>query len=166
MIFYRLQSEEYDVNSESRSFWSCYDDMEEAMEEDIKEWIIGFEPNEHWIDLDNYEIDDKDLKEEYDKCNSIKYLWNKMISEGNEARRIHDGISCYDEDRQEELRRYFEYHRRVGTKSMLDAYGEGYYILVFEGEYVGTGLDGEDLAIFEKEIKRMTVKEFIDSLEK
>ena len=66
MRFYRLQSEDYDINENSRSFWSCYDDIEEAMEEDIKEWIIGYYPEENWIDLDSCMVQNEEVKNLYD----------------------------------------------------------------------------------------------------
>lgn len=165
MRFYRLQSEDYDINENSRSFWSCYDDIEEAMEEDIKEWIIGYYPEENWIDLDSCMVQNEEVKNLYDNCSNIVELWNKLVNQGYEPRRVHEGVSCYSEDRKSELRDYFEYHRPVNSENMIDAYNDDYYVLIFDGENVGTGLDGEDLAIFEKEIKRISVKDFIDSLE-
>lgn len=164
MKFYRLQSEDYDIDENSRSFWSCYDDIEEAMEEDIKEWIIGYYLEENWIDLDGSVIQDEDVKKLYDNYSDIVKLWNKLVNEGYKPRRVHEGVSCYNEDRKEELKDYFEYHRPVSTENMVDAYNDDYYILIFEGEDVGTGLDGEDLAIFGKEIGRISIKDFVDSI--
>jgi hypothetical protein len=164
MKFYRLQSEDYDINERSKSFWTCYDDMVEAMEEDIKEWIIGYQPDENWIELDSCAVQNEAVKTLYNNCLNISKLWNELVNKGYEPRRVHKGLSCYSEDRKEQLKDYFEYHRPVNSKNMVDAYNNDYYILVFAGENVGTGLDGEDLAVFEKELKRITVKDFVNSL--
>ncbi|APR02542.1 TPA: hypothetical protein ACXDAY_002281 [Clostridium botulinum] len=165
MTFYRLQSKDYDINSESRSFWTCYDYIEEAMEENIKEWIIGFQPDVSWIDVDQWVIQNEEVKELYDNCSDISILWNKLVSDGYTPRRIHEGLSCYEENKKEKLKEYFEYNRPVQSSDMIDGYNDTHYILIFEGECVGIGLDYEDLAIFKKEIKRMSVKEFVESLE-
>lgn len=163
MTFYRLQSTEYDITSGSRSFNTCYDSLDEAMEEDIKVWIIGYETDEHWIDLDDYAIENTNVFERYNNTTDYEALWNELINEGYEPIRVHKGISCYEEDRKEELIEYFEYHRPYNSESILDAYGdpEDYYVLVFEGKHVGCGTDDEDLAVYHKEIKKMNLEDFM-----
>ena len=63
------------------------------------------------------------------------------------------GYSCYDAP--EDLIEYFRYPARGEP---TDDAGR---VVVFEGRWVGTGFDGEDLAIPERVVEEMTWSEFV-----
>ena len=175
MKFYRLQSEDYTIDKKSKSFWTCFDSLWEAQREDIFGWICGYSADKYkwcsdsWRDTLEEHTNDEYVYNAFTKIDEwneekVNALWERLVDEGYEPERVTIGVSCYEEDRMGELIEYFEYHRPYNSKDMLDAYGKGYYILVFKGEANGEGLDGEDIAVFQKEIKRISVKNFVKNI--
>lgn len=154
-VYFRYQSKNYDLNENSRSYSWSNDTLREAQEEDLKRWSTY---NDEDIVI-QYNVNElKDMSD-----SEIQELWDKyeedceMADEFNDiGRQSEKGISCYENI--EDLQKYWEQEERNST---------GMYLLVFEGEWLCYGRDGEDIVKFEKEIKRVygvDIDEYIEKI--
>ncbi|KEI95000.1 hypothetical protein AL714_07615 [Clostridium botulinum] len=139
MIFYRLQSNAYKITSEHISFNCNFDTLDEAMRADLLDNGVITE------DILNEELKTKTLKNiwsYYKSCNCYFSAW------------VEPGTCCYRNP--DDLYNYFEFY----FSEIEDEDNNSNYILIFEGEFIGYGSEGEDCAKFINEIERMAIVEF------
>lgn len=161
-VYIRLQSKYYEVNETTKSFeWGFGNNVWEAMEEEIS---IGMEPimwaeqrnnreeylYEKYLALDEMERGSDEWKQ------AVEDLWNEV---GTKTM-VLPGVSCYRFDGQEAeaARQLYEY---FAERSPEDLESDEYYVLVFEGNDAGVvGHNGEDVAVWVRDIERVPTKEF------
>ncbi|HEY5587715.1 MAG TPA: hypothetical protein VIK86_02030 [Candidatus Paceibacterota bacterium] len=143
MIFYRSQSESYNIDENSISFNCNFNTLEEAMTEDITEFY-----NE--LELEEF----KQLL----KIKNLKEIWEQCKKENKTQGWVEPAICCFSKP-QNLIEYYYDYFT-----DDFDFSNE--YILIFEGEFIDYGSEGEDCAIFIKEIERMSVEEFMNKYER
>lgn len=136
MIFYRLQSNNYEINEKHISFNCNFSSIEEAMEADLLDSNL-ITLNELNIQKENKSI--REIWTFYKKTQSnLLYGW------------VEPGICCYREPK--DLYNYFENYFTEDNNTD--------YILIFDGEFIDFGSEGEDCAKFIKEINRISIKKF------
>jgi len=140
--YYRVQSRKYDVGSESISWHVTCSTVEEAMRRDIYEGWKG-----------NNEFYAQQIRK-LEHGAPLQEVWQEFIGAGYKYGWVEPGLSCYDTIGQ--LLDYCDVPMTKRLEALLE-YGEEYYILVFEGEYVGKGSGGEDCVKFIREIERREV---------
>ncbi|OSA73629.1 hypothetical protein B2H86_14885 [Clostridium botulinum] len=132
MIFYRLQSDDYEITSEHISFNCNFDTLEEAIREDIME--------------------SKVILEVLLKSQELKKIWGDYKNSNRVYGWVEPGTCCYRSP--EDLYNFFGSYFLEIEDNMND------YILIFEGEFIDYGSEGEDCAKFIKEVERISVLEF------
>lgn len=140
--YYRIQSRRYDVGPGSISWHVTCSTVEEAMRRDIYEG---------WKD-DNEFYAQQIRKLEHGA--PLQDIWQEFIGAGYKYGWVEPGLSCYDTIGQ--LLDYCDVPMTKKLEALLED-GEEYYILVFEGGYVGKGSGGEDCVKFIREIERREV---------
>lgn len=151
MKFYRLQDKDYELKEGWQSYYINCSSLEEAMLLDIKEeWEME-------------ELADQ-LEIEYDERNIKKAWWN-LVREGNIPVNAETGVSCFAD--KEKLKDYIkrELDVAIRTRHNDSWYNTNEYEIVeFEGEwsYKDTGMDGEDIADVIKEIRRISIEDFLN----
>lgn len=161
-VYIRLQSKHYEVNEKTKSFeWGCGSNMWEAMEGEISfamEPIMMAEQRtrreeqlyEKYLALDELERGSDEWKE------AIEELWNE-IGRGST---VLPGVSCYRYDGREAeaARQLYEYFTKRAPE---DLESDEYYVLIFEGiDTWVVGHNGEDVAVWVRDIERVPTKEF------
>lgn len=148
-MYYRLQCEHYNVTPETKSIPWKYESIHEAMYDDLDE---HFGINIEEIIDGRYNIENN--------TELIERLWNEKVQEAENNGTIYDmrlyverGVSCFSDPKQ-----LIEYFEEEGRDSLEEQSG---YILVFDGYWVGYGLDDEDIVQFTKEIERIDIEEFL-----
>lgn len=139
MLFYRLQDKEWELEENWQSYCYRWDSLEQAMLADIEE---------EW-GMDNLA---EELREKYND-DEIHDAWWKLVDEGNRPFNAHAGASCFSD--KERLIRY------IKRESFYN--DDEYEVVEFEGEWgnVPEGMDGEDIAVVKKEVKRIPIEDFI-----
>lgn len=161
-VYIRLQSKKYDVNEKTRSFeWSCGNNMWEAMEGEISIAMIPIVDAMHrnkreeylyekYLALDEMEYGSDEWKQ------AVEELWNE-IGQGS---MVLPGVSCYRYDGREAeaARQLYEY---FAERAPEDLESDEYYVLIFEGRDTWVvGHNGEDVAVWVRDIERVPTKEF------
>lgn len=160
--FIRLQSEAYEINENSKSFEWDLESIEYAMYDALQN-MIDMERDPYSFDLP------KELEELADELDEMELDWDNM--DPSESKRLEelydewqpqslilDGVSCYEfEDEEKAAKGLYEYFKLRNE----DALSNGHYVLIFEGEkQFSEGHNGEDVAVWKKDIERVPVKDF------
>jgi hypothetical protein len=140
MIFYRLQEKDYDITPDHISFNANFESLEKAMKADL---------------LDSELLSNKELNELL-KSQSIKEIWSDIKI--NQSKFLYgwveSGTSCFRNP--EDLFNYFfDCFTEIDTSDTN-------YILVFEGNFIDYGSEGEDCVKFIREVERLSTKDFLD----
>lgn len=148
--YYRVQSRKYDVGSESISWHVTCSTVEEAMRRDV-----------YWEWKGNNEFYAQQIRK-LEHGAPLQEVWQEFIGAGYKYGWVEPGLSCYDS-----LGLLLDYWDAfmMGCLEALMEEGEDNYILVFEGEYVGEGSDGEDCVKLIREIERREVIEISTIIE-
>jgi hypothetical protein len=139
MEFYRFQMKSYEVNKNSQSYGWAYDNLEEAMVEDISmcQKNAAQAVNDTIEELEKMVGKDSEIYKNIVK----KSWWNLVENYDMEHHNAQMGISCYTDP--DDLYNYF-CNERFGF--CPGGSEDEYYILHFEGRWLETGCDGEDIA--------------------
>lgn len=161
--FIRLQSEKYDINENSRSFewglgtieYAMYDALTNMIDMQIDPYTGELNPRFQELRDELYE-----MELDWDNMNpeESKRL-AELYDEWKPPSLILDGVSCYSfENEQEAAKKLFDYFELRNPDALKD---EHYYILIFEGEELPyKGHNGEDVAVWLRDIERVPTREF------
>lgn len=139
--YYRLQSPEYDVGPESISWIRQCRTLEGAKKDDINIWE------------DDSEFYSTKIKE-LEQGKSVSEVWQGFIDEGYESECVQKGLNCFSD-----LALLLEYWEEISDIEELGV--DGYYILIFKGEYVCEGTYGGDCVKYIKEIDRICLERVV-----
>lgn len=159
MKYIRLQSKKYEINENSKSFEWGFADLHDAMMHDIEfkvEPYIEFEDYNHPI-YKQYEAIMNEEDEEV-KQRMIEEFWEQHCRWGAAL----PGVSCYrfEGEENDAARKLYEYFEKRDPAALNS---DEYYVLIFEGdEFFSQGHNGEEVAVFKKEIARVNTKEFFE----
>ncbi|AXM89734.1 hypothetical protein B379_11595 [Anoxybacillus ayderensis G10] len=159
MKYIRLQSKKYEINENSKSFEWGFADLHDAMMQDIGfkvEPYIEFEDYDHPI-YKQYEAITNEEDEEVQK-RMIEEFWEQHCGWGVAL----PGVSCYRFEGEENYaaRKLYEYFKQRDPAALNS---DEYYVLIFEGdECFLKGHNGEEVAVFKKEVERVETKKFFD----
>ncbi|AEH46776.1 hypothetical protein [Parageobacillus thermoglucosidasius] len=154
--YIRLQNKKYEINENSKSFEWGYADLHDAMMHDIEakvEGYIEFEEFDHPI-YKQYaaiiEEENEDLQKQM-----IEEFWEEHCRWGMAL----PGVSCYRfEEGEEAAEKLYNYFAERDPDALQS---DEYYVLIFEGEDTGIdGHNGENVAVWKKDIERVPVTEF------
>lgn len=150
MEFIRLQSKKYNLNTKSRSYVWGRKSFNEVLLEDLR---LADE-------FGKMDYQQKGIYKSIDKSDNdaLVELWDSVFENENNGYYVLNGVSCYESTDKQLLINYFHEHDKIGDKWNDD----NSYILYFEGYRTGEGHNDEVVARFEHEIKRMTIKEFMN----
>ncbi|TCS80365.1 hypothetical protein [Tepidibacillus fermentans] len=156
MKFIRLQSKKYEINENSKSFEWGFPDLHAAMHEDISFVSEQYEgiPNHQF----NKKFENMLFAEDKETENKLlEELWEEYVGWGMAL----PGVSCYrfEEGKENEAaKKLYDYFLQRDPEALES---DEYYVLIFEGdEFFSKGHNGEEVAVFRKEIERVETKEF------
>ncbi len=156
MKFIRLQSKKYEIDQNSKSFEWGFPNLYAAMYEDVSAASERFGENHPFTKKYQEMLFSEDQETER---RLLEELWEEYVGWGM----VLPGVSCYrfDEGEEEEAaRKLYEYFAKRDPEALNS---DDYYVLVFEGrECFSEGHNGEDVAVFQKEIARIETKEFFE----
>lgn len=146
-IFFRFQSNKYEVGPGSISWYMDFSTIEEAMKQDILKI---------WKNIDDKEFYNEQVRKLENKA-PVKKIWQEFVNAGYKSKWVEPGLSCFAN-----VGDLFIYWNAI---TYPEDFIEEFYLLEFIGEFIDKGSDNEDCVQFVKEVERRDLEDCLPIIE-